>query len=57
MGDGASVWHPALPPLSLALSPRHAGEGGLLLCGERLTAPFVMGGAMVLAGVVMAERD
>jgi len=44
-----AIWSNLQPVLTALLA--------WVLYGERLTAPFAVGGAMVLAGVVMTERD
>lgn len=57
-----SAWNHALGHMSSAMAglflyiqPLVAAAGGILLLGERLTLPLLAGGALILAGVAIAQ--
>jgi drug/metabolite transporter (DMT)-like permease len=49
--------HPAHASIILSLEALFAGAGGVLLLGEPLTAKLVVGGALMLAGMIVSQLE
>ena len=49
--------HPAHASIILSIEALFAGVGGVLFLGEPLTSRLVLGGALMLAGMVLSQRE
>lgn len=49
--------HPAHASIILSMEALFAGAGGVLLLGEPLTAKLIVGGALMLAGMVVSQLE
>lgn len=49
--------HPAHASIILSMEALFAGTGGVLLLGEPLTARLVLGGALMLAGMIVSQLE
>ena len=50
-----ATWKARSPGVFLYVQPVVAAIGGILLLGEQLTWPLLLGGSLIIAGVAIAQ--